>query len=111
MSTGVPPHTAGVAAAGAAVDVAVVGAGGPTGRLCVAEAVARGLSVRAVVRDPAKYAGVWPAGVAVVAGDVTRDDIGGALVNARSVVYAAAAQSFFAGAWSELGRVDVSCGP
>jgi putative NADH-flavin reductase len=49
--------------------IVVFGAGGRAGRHAVAEAVARGHEVTAVVRDPAKYAG--PAEVDVVSGDVT----------------------------------------
>jgi putative NADH-flavin reductase len=40
----------------------------------VAEAVARGHQVSAVVRDPANHRGLGGAGVAVIAGDVTRPD-------------------------------------
>lgn len=80
------------------VDVAVLGAGGPSGRLCVAEAIRRGLTVRAVVRDPAKYATAFPAGVEVVPGDVTTpQSLDPAVRGARNVVFAAAAASFFAG--------------
>ncbi len=52
-------------------SIVVFGAGGNAGRRAVAEAVARGHRVTAVVRDTAKYAG--PAGdrVTVVRGDVT----------------------------------------
>jgi hypothetical protein len=76
-------------------DVAVIGAGGPTGRLCVQEAVDRGMSVRAIVRDPTKHGG-WPPSVTVVAGDVTQPaSLTAALNGARSVVFAAAAAKFF----------------
>ncbi|MEU1471639.1 NAD(P)H-binding protein [Streptomyces sp. NPDC005761] len=53
--------------------IVVFGAGGRAGRRAVAEAVARGHQVTAVVRDPDKY-GDLGAGVSVVAGDVTRAD-------------------------------------
>jgi putative NADH-flavin reductase len=49
--------------------IVVFGAGGRAGRHAVAEAVARGHQVTAVVRDPAKYRD--PAGARLVAGDVT----------------------------------------
>jgi putative NADH-flavin reductase len=54
--------------------IVVFGAGGRAGRRAVAEAVARGHQVTAVVRDPAKYQGLVGDGVAVVAGDVTQAD-------------------------------------
>ena len=76
----------------------MIGAGGPTGRLCVQEALSRGLTVRAIVRDPAKYAGVFAAGVDAVRGDVTDpSSLETALHGARNVVYTAAASGFFAG--------------
>lgn len=59
--------------------IVVFGAGGRAGRHTVAEAVARGHEVTAVVRDPANYTG--PAEVSVVAGDVT-DPTGVAVVAA-----------------------------
>jgi putative NADH-flavin reductase len=53
------------------VEVVVFGAGGRAGRRVVAEAVARGHRVTAVVRDPDKHASLAREGVSVVAGDVT----------------------------------------
>nr|WSW69153.1 NAD(P)H-binding protein [Streptomyces sp. NBC_00995] len=53
--------------------IVVFGAGGRAGRRAVAEAVARGHQVTAVVRDPDRH-GDFGAGVSVVAGDVTRAD-------------------------------------
>lgn len=50
---------------------AVLGAGGGCGKLAVAQLAAASLTVRAIVRDPAKYAGAFPDGVDVRAGDVT----------------------------------------
>lgn len=50
----------------------VLGAGGGTGLECVKRLVAVSKApIRAVVRDPAKYKDAFPAGVEVVAGDVT----------------------------------------
>ncbi|MFE9854529.1 NAD(P)-dependent oxidoreductase [Streptomyces sp. NPDC005780] len=54
--------------------IVVFGAGGRAGRHAVAEAVARGHQVTAVVRDPARYTDLAGAGVTMVAGDVTRAD-------------------------------------
>ncbi|MEU1495387.1 NAD(P)-dependent oxidoreductase [Streptomyces sp. NPDC005775] len=54
--------------------IIVFGAGGRAGRRAVAEAVARGHRVTAVVRDVAAYKGPAGDGVSVVAGDVTRAD-------------------------------------
>ncbi|MCX4867013.1 NAD(P)H-binding protein [Streptomyces sp. NBC_00257] len=54
--------------------IVVFGAGGRAGRRAVAEAVARGHRVTAVVRDAGKHRGLAGEGVSVVAGDVTRAD-------------------------------------
>ncbi|MFD6812102.1 NAD(P)H-binding protein, partial [Streptomyces anthocyanicus] len=51
--------------------IIVFGAGGRVGRAAVAEAVARGHRVTAVVRDPARHPGLEAPGVTVVRGDVT----------------------------------------
>ncbi|MEU7026297.1 NAD(P)H-binding protein [Streptomyces sp. NPDC046275] len=51
--------------------VVVFGAGGRVGRAAVAEAVARGHRVTAVVRDPAKHPDLGGPGVTVVRGDAT----------------------------------------
>ena len=93
------------------VDVVVIGAGGPTGRLCVQEALSRGLTVRAVVRDPAKYAGVFAAGVDAVRGDVTdSSSLEAALRGARNVVYAASSSSYSGGGRTEMrSRIRFPC--
>lgn len=52
-------------------EIIVFGAGGRVGRAAVAEAVARGHAVTAVVRDPAKYPDLPGDGVTVVRGDAT----------------------------------------
>ncbi|MCI3935457.1 NAD(P)-dependent oxidoreductase [Streptomyces sp. AN091965] len=52
-------------------DLIIFGAGGRVGRAAVAEAVARGHHVTAVVRDPAKYQDLSGERVTVVQGDVT----------------------------------------
>ncbi|MFD7716588.1 NAD(P)-dependent oxidoreductase [Streptomyces sp. NPDC059814] len=75
--------------------IVVFGAGGRAGRRAVAEAVARGHQVTAVVRDVAAYTGPTGDGVSVVAGDVTRAD---------SVAEAAAGHD---AAISAAGRMDV----
>ncbi|MFD5768409.1 NAD(P)-dependent oxidoreductase [Streptomyces sp. NPDC127049] len=51
--------------------IIVFGAGGRVGRAAVAEAVARGHRVTAVVRDPARHPGLERAGVSVARGDAT----------------------------------------
>jgi putative NADH-flavin reductase len=51
--------------------IVVFGAGGRAGRRVVAEAVARGHEVTAVVRDPAGYQDLAGEGVLLVSGDVT----------------------------------------
>ncbi|MFF5764986.1 NAD(P)-dependent oxidoreductase [Streptomyces tanashiensis] len=52
-------------------NIVVFGAGGRVGRAVVAEAVARGHRVTAVVRDPAAHRDLEGAGVALVRGDAT----------------------------------------
>ncbi|SEC09747.1 NAD(P)-dependent oxidoreductase [Streptomyces sp. TLI_105] len=52
-------------------NIIVFGAGGRVGRAAVAEAVARGHRVTAVVRDPAAYGDLEGAGVTLVRGDAT----------------------------------------
>lgn len=78
--------------------IVVFGAGGKAGRRVVAEAVERGHEVTAVVRDPAKHAGLEGAGVRLVAGDVTE---------AKSVAAAAAGQD---AAVSTVFRADADPG-
>ncbi|MFE9042632.1 NAD(P)-dependent oxidoreductase [Streptomyces sp. NPDC007818] len=51
--------------------IIVFGAGGKVGRAAVAEAVARGHRVTAVVRDPARHPDLERAGVTVARGDAT----------------------------------------
>ncbi|MFF7438602.1 NAD(P)H-binding protein [Streptomyces sp. NPDC008122] len=52
-------------------NVIVFGAGGRVGRAAVAEAVARGHRVTAVVRDPAAYRDLEGPGITLVRGDAT----------------------------------------
>ncbi|MEU9780688.1 SDR family oxidoreductase [Streptomyces phaeochromogenes] len=56
------------------LTVLVVGATGSIGRLVVTEAIARGHTVRALVRDRAKAAQLFRADAELVVGDVTRPD-------------------------------------
>ncbi|WP_030605952.1 SDR family oxidoreductase [Streptomyces fulvoviolaceus] len=56
------------------LTVLVIGATGSIGRLVVAEAIARGHTVRALVRDRAKGAQRLPADAELVVGDVTRPE-------------------------------------
>ncbi|MEU8974526.1 SDR family oxidoreductase [Streptomyces monashensis] len=56
------------------LTVLVVGATGSIGRLVVTEAIARGHTVRALVRDRAKGAQLLPAEVEFAVGDVTRPE-------------------------------------
>ncbi|MFE0133065.1 NAD(P)-dependent oxidoreductase [Streptomyces sp. NPDC059037] len=51
--------------------IVIFGAGGRAGRQAVAEARRRGHGVTAVVREPARYAGLADGGVRIAAGDVT----------------------------------------
>lgn len=54
--------------------IVVFGAGGKAGRHVVAEAVARGHQVTAVVRDPERHRDLAGEGVVLVAGDATQAD-------------------------------------
>lgn len=84
------------------VDV-VLGAGGNTGlaavhRLLAVHGGAAGTTVRAVVRDPAKYADKLPSqpGLEVVAGDVCDEaSLRTVLAGARGVVFAASGKGFW----------------
>ena len=62
------------------MNVLVVGATGSIGRLMVEEAVRKGHTVRALVRDPRKARQLSPE-VQVIAGDLTRPDTLGAAVD------------------------------
>lgn len=72
--------------------IVIFGAGGRAGRQAVAEARRRGHGVTAVVREPARYAGLADSGVRIAAGDVTDAadvaalaDGHGAAINAAAV--------------------------
>jgi uncharacterized protein YbjT (DUF2867 family) len=67
--------------------ILAVGATGSIGRHVVTEAIAAGHTVRALVRDRARAAGL-PAAVEVVVGDVTRPDtLGAAVAGIDAVVF------------------------
>jgi uncharacterized protein YbjT (DUF2867 family) len=51
-------------------SVLVAGASGQTGKLVVEQLVAEGYAVRALVREPGKVAGLFPASAQLMAGDV-----------------------------------------
>ncbi|MFB6814534.1 NAD(P)-dependent oxidoreductase [Streptomyces sp. NPDC056347] len=97
--------------------IVVFGAGGRAGRRAVAEAVARGHRVTAVVRDPDKYRELGGDGVHVVAGDMTRADSVAEVAAGHDVAIGAAARTdvpsteFYAGAahalLDGLGRAGV----
>ncbi|MGW1428886.1 NAD(P)-dependent oxidoreductase [Streptomyces sp. NPDC002431] len=81
------------------VRIVVFGAGGRAGRRAVAEAVARGHRVTAVVRDPDKYRNpdAYPElagdGVRVVAGDTTRAESVAEVAAGHDAVIGAAART------------------
>ena len=80
------------------VDAAVLGAGGPIGKLCVEQLLNAGRSVRAVVRNPDKYRDSLPADpqLQVVKGDVTdASSLDPALEGAKGIIFAAAGPSYF----------------
>jgi uncharacterized protein YbjT (DUF2867 family) len=69
--------------------VLVVGATGSIGALVVAQALAAGYQVRALVRDRARAAAALPAGADLVEGDLTRAaTLGGAVAGVDAVVFA-----------------------
>ncbi|MEU1183619.1 SDR family oxidoreductase [Streptomyces sp. NPDC005820] len=69
------------------LTVLVVGATGSIGRLVVAEAIARGHTVRALVRDRAKATQLLPADAELVTGDVTRPEtLPDAVAGANAIV-------------------------
>lgn len=81
-----------------AVNV-VLGAGGPTGQECVKRLLAASdLPVRAVVREPSKYAEVLPKSekLEIVAGDVTdKASLQGALKGAKGIIFAASGKGYW----------------
>ena len=94
--------------------IAVVGAGGLTGRLCVERLLEVGYSVRAVVRSPEKYRDAFPASpsLEIVRGDVTDPKtLGVALGQAKGIIYAAAASTYFSAKAvdCEVGRCGYGC--
>ena len=77
---------------------AVLGAGGPVGKFCVDQLLSAGKQVRAIVRNPSKYEGVFEAseGLEVVQGDVTqKESLEAALMGTKGIVFAAAGSSYF----------------
>lgn len=80
------------------VDAAVVGAGGPTGSLCVQKLLEEKKTVRAIVRSPEKYKDKLPSDpkITVVKGDVTDpSSLEAALKGAKGVIFAASGQTYF----------------
>lgn len=72
------------------MTIAVMGAGGLTGRLCVERLLEVGHSVRAVVRSPEQYRDAFPASptLEVVRGDVTNTkSLGSAFGQATGIIY------------------------
>ncbi|MGI5459632.1 SDR family oxidoreductase [Streptomyces sp. CA-249302] len=71
----------------APMTVLVVGATGSIGRLVVAEAIARGHTTRALVRDIGKARRVLPAEVQLAVGDITQPDtLPGAVADVDAIV-------------------------
>jgi len=78
--------------------IAVLGAGGPTGKLCVQQLLDVDASVRAVVRSPDKYKGAFAADPAfeIVKGDVTDlASLSAALEGVTGIVFAASSSTYF----------------
>lgn len=80
------------------VDAVVIGAGGPTGRLCVEKLLSENKTVRAVVRNPDKYKDVWQSSekLSIVKGDITDEEsLLPALEGAKGVIVSSAASTYF----------------
>lgn len=80
------------------IDAAVLGAGGKTGKKCVETLLEQNKSVRAVVRDPAKYKDAFPASpnLTLVKGDVTDPaSLATALDGVKGVIFAASGTTYF----------------
>ena len=78
--------------------IAVLGAGGPTGKLCVQQLLDVGTRVRAVVRSPATYKGAFAADPAleIVTGDVTDpESLSAALDGVTGIIFAASSSTYF----------------
>ena len=78
--------------------IAVLGAGGPTGKLCVQQLLEIGASVRAVVRSPDNYKGVFAANPAldVIRGDVTDpESLSAAIDGVTGIIFAASSSTYF----------------
>jgi len=79
-------------------EIAVLGAGGPTGKQCVEKLLAQNKKVVAVVRDPAKYLGVWSSSkdLRIESGDVTNvASLAKALSSVKGVIFAASGKTYF----------------
>ena len=77
---------------------AVIGAGGPVGRLCVEQLLQAGDSVRAIVRSPDKFKqlGITGEHLQVSRGDVPEPaSVEAALEGVDSCIYAAAGATYF----------------
>jgi putative NADH-flavin reductase len=89
-------------------EIVIFGAGGRAGRHAVAEAVARGHRVTAVVRDPAAYQDLAGDGVALVGGDATDADSVAAVAAGHDAAISAVArldtpsEEFFVGTANAL---------
>jgi len=79
-------------------EIAVLGAGGPTGKQCVEKLLAQNKKVVAVVRDPAKYLGVWSSSkdLRIESGDVTNAaSLAKALSSVKGFIFAASGKTYF----------------
>lgn len=79
-------------------EIAVIGAGGGTGQKCVDRLLEQSKSVKAIVRDAAKYQGLWDSNdkLSIIAGDVTDpQSIEAALTGVKSIIIACSASSYF----------------
>jgi uncharacterized protein YbjT (DUF2867 family) len=79
-------------------EIAVIGAGGPTGHACVEKLLAQGKKVLAVVRDPDKYVGAWSSSekLQIEAGDVTdASSLTRPLHNVKGIIFAASGKTYF----------------
>ena len=82
-------------------EIAVLGAGGGTGQKCVEKLLEQSKSVKAIVRDPAKYQQIWSQSdkLIIEAGDVTSPgSLEKALQGVKSIIYAVSTSTYFGAA-------------
>lgn len=78
-------------------EIVVIGAGGGTGQKCVEKLLEQGKSVKAVVRDTAKYGELWSQNekLQLQSGDVTKPQtLESGLEGVKSIIFAVSASTY-----------------